>query len=43
MLFLAFGGRFEEEAKPTETEEPQEEAKDGFLTLEGRFNKYSTR
>ena len=28
-LFFAFGGRLEEEAKPTKAEEPQEEAKDG--------------
>ena len=28
-LFFAFGGRLGEEAKPTETKEPQEEAKDG--------------
>ena len=27
-LFFAFGGRLKEEAKPTKTEEPQEEAKD---------------
>ena len=28
-LFFAFGGRLKEEAKPTKTEEPQEEAKAG--------------
>ena len=28
-LFFAFGGRLGAEAKPTKTEEPQEEAKDG--------------
>ena len=27
-LFFAFGGRLKEEAKPTNTEEPQEEATD---------------
>ena len=29
MLFFVFGGRLGEEAKPTETKEPREEAKDG--------------
>ena len=28
-LFFAFGGRLKEEAKPTKTEEPQDEAKVG--------------
>ena len=29
MLDFSVGGRLKEEAKPTKTEEPQEEAKDG--------------
>ena len=37
MLFLAFEGRFEEEAKPTEREKPQEEAFDFGVQVQQVF------